>query len=111
RCPRICAVLRQHEEQDRAGMLPMVIAPTHPCAVVLSVCKTRKPSCASPAYTPPQRLRRLDRERQVPNSQAEMQCTMCAGWVFPTLTASDYHDGWVSRGGALELAFMERWTM
>ena len=31
--------------------------------------------------------------------------------IFPALTASDYHDGWVYRGGALELAFMESWIM
>jgi uncharacterized protein len=30
--------------------------------------------------------------------------------IFPTVTASDYHNGWVYQGGALELWFDQTWT-
>jgi uncharacterized protein len=30
--------------------------------------------------------------------------------IFPIVTASDYHDGWVYQGGALELWFDQTWT-
>ena len=33
---------------------------------------------------------------------------LCA--IVPGMTASDYHDGWVYRGGALNLAFIAGWT-
>lgn len=33
---------------------------------------------------------------------------LCA--IVPGMTASDYHDGWVYRGGALNLAFVAGWT-
>lgn len=31
--------------------------------------------------------------------------------IFPALTASDYHEGWVYRGGALELGFVLYWIL
>jgi len=30
--------------------------------------------------------------------------------IFPSMTAADYHDGWIYQGGALSLAFSTAWT-